>query len=172
MICHCGFVQAQHLCLVEKHENIPNHVLLSPGVASEKQRRLLYNMEMEQMAKTAKALMEAVSHAQAPFFSATHLEHVRPMFKVLLCSCFIYFTFLIEPNLLLWYPYCVPVKYQIWTYCKCISVCCSWRGLPCWQRSVWGCRTVTTQRWPHCVWRAFDVPSGSPAFSACRSAYV
>lgn len=34
------------------------------------------------MAKTAKALMEAVSHAQAPFFSATHLEHVRPMFKV------------------------------------------------------------------------------------------
>lgn len=51
-------------------------------VASEKQRRLLYNMEMEQMAKTAKALMEAVSHAQSPFFSATHLEHVRPMFKV------------------------------------------------------------------------------------------
>lgn len=53
-------------------------------MASEKQRRLLYNMEMEQMAKTAKALMEAVSHAQAPFFSATHLEHVRPMFKVFL----------------------------------------------------------------------------------------
>lgn len=62
---------------------------LFPGVASEKQRRLLYNMEMEQMAKTAKALMEAVSHAQAPFFSATHLEHVRPMFKVWLYS----FTF-------------------------------------------------------------------------------
>ncbi|MEQ2162159.1 Brefeldin A-inhibited guanine nucleotide-exchange protein 2, partial [Goodea atripinnis] len=52
------------------------------SVASEKQRRLLYNVEMEQMAKTAKALMEAVSHAQAPFFSAKHLEHVRPMFKV------------------------------------------------------------------------------------------
>ncbi|XP_016300443.1 brefeldin A-inhibited guanine nucleotide-exchange protein 2-like [Sinocyclocheilus anshuiensis] len=52
------------------------------NVANEKQRRLLYNMEMEQMAKTAKALMEAVSHAQAPFFSATHLEHVRPMFKL------------------------------------------------------------------------------------------
>lgn len=60
-----------------KHSSV-----LCPGVASEKQRRLLYNMEMEQMAKTAKALMEAVSHAQAPFFSATHLEHVRPMFKV------------------------------------------------------------------------------------------
>lgn len=54
----------------------------SSGVASEKQRRLLYNLEMEQMAKTAKALMEAVSHVQAPFTSATHLEHVRPMFKV------------------------------------------------------------------------------------------
>uniref|UniRef100_A0A3B3C0H7 ADP-ribosylation factor guanine nucleotide-exchange factor 2 (brefeldin A-inhibited) n=1 Tax=Oryzias melastigma TaxID=30732 RepID=A0A3B3C0H7_ORYME len=54
----------------------------SKQVANEKQRRLLYNMEMEQMAKTAKALMEAVSHAQAPFFSAKHLEHVRPMFKL------------------------------------------------------------------------------------------
>uniref|UniRef100_A0A6Q2ZAE8 SEC7 domain-containing protein n=1 Tax=Esox lucius TaxID=8010 RepID=A0A6Q2ZAE8_ESOLU len=52
------------------------------NVSNEKQRRLLYNVEMEQMAKTAKALMEAVSHAQAPFFSATHLEHVRPMFKL------------------------------------------------------------------------------------------
>uniref|UniRef100_A0A452S4U3 ARF guanine nucleotide exchange factor 1 n=1 Tax=Ursus americanus TaxID=9643 RepID=A0A452S4U3_URSAM len=50
--------------------------------SNEKQRRLLYNLEMEQMAKTAKALMEAVSHVQAPFTSATHLEHVRPMFKL------------------------------------------------------------------------------------------
>ncbi|OWK02935.1 ARFGEF2, partial [Cervus elaphus hippelaphus] len=38
--------------------------------------------KMEQMAKTAKALMEAVSHAKAPFTSATHLDHVRPMFKL------------------------------------------------------------------------------------------
>lgn len=68
------------------------------GVASEKQRRLLYNMEMEQMAKTAKALMEAVSHAQAPFFSATHLEHVRPMFKVSFCSLFVNFTLLMRLN--------------------------------------------------------------------------
>lgn len=84
-MCHCGVVHAQHLvdvahCLLENPRNI--FAPLPPGVASEKQRRLLYNMEMEQMAKTAKALMEAVSHAQAPFFSATHLEHVRPMFKV------------------------------------------------------------------------------------------
>ena len=57
-------------------------VFVVSDVASEKQRRLLYNLEMEQMAKTAKALMEAVSHVQAPFTSATHLEHVRPMFKV------------------------------------------------------------------------------------------
>jgi brefeldin A-inhibited guanine nucleotide-exchange protein len=57
-------------------------IFVISDVASEKQRRLLYNLEMEQMAKTAKALMEAVSHVQAPFTSATHLEHVRPMFKV------------------------------------------------------------------------------------------
>ncbi|KAF1390888.1 hypothetical protein PFLUV_G00062770 [Perca fluviatilis] len=57
-------------------------LFFSPRGPPKNNARLLYNMEMEQMAKTAKALMEAVSHAQAPFFSATHLEHVRPMFKL------------------------------------------------------------------------------------------
>jgi len=52
---------------------------------NERQRRLLYNVEMEQMAQTAKALMESVSHVQSNFTSATHLEHVRPMFKVSFC---------------------------------------------------------------------------------------
>lgn len=50
-------------------------------VTSEKARRLLYNMEMETMAQTAKALMESVSHVESPFTSAKHLEHVRPMFR-------------------------------------------------------------------------------------------
>jgi uncharacterized membrane protein len=49
---------------------------------NERQRKLLYHVEMEQMAHTAKALMESVSHFQSSFTSATHLEHVRPMFKV------------------------------------------------------------------------------------------
>lgn len=40
-------------------------------------------MEMENLAQTAKALMESVSHVQSNFTSATHLEHVRPMFKVM-----------------------------------------------------------------------------------------
>ena len=34
------------------------------------------------MAKTARALMEDISGKQASFTSATHIEHVRPMFKV------------------------------------------------------------------------------------------
>ena len=38
--------------------------------------------EMQEMASTAKALMEAASHVQAEFISTTHYEHVRPMFKV------------------------------------------------------------------------------------------
>lgn len=52
------------------------------ALGNEKKRRLLYNLEMEQMAQAAKALMESVSHVQAPFTCAKHLEHVRPMFKV------------------------------------------------------------------------------------------
>lgn len=68
-------------------------IFVISDVASEKQRRLLYNLEMEQMAKTAKALMEAVSHVQAPFTSATHLEHVRPMFKVGITSDLLHSAF-------------------------------------------------------------------------------
>lgn len=52
------------------------------NVLNERQRRLLYNMEMEHMAQAAKALMESVSHVMSNFTSATHLEHVRPMFKL------------------------------------------------------------------------------------------
>ncbi|KAG1705092.1 Brefeldin A-inhibited guanine nucleotide-exchange protein 1 [Nymphon striatum] len=51
-------------------------------VSSEKKRKLLYNIEMEQMASTAKVLMESVSHVSSSFTSATHQEHVRPMFKM------------------------------------------------------------------------------------------
>lgn len=46
---------------------------------------MLYNVEMDNMAATAKALMESVSHVDSFFTSATHFEHVRPMFKVTNC---------------------------------------------------------------------------------------
>jgi brefeldin A-inhibited guanine nucleotide-exchange protein len=52
------------------------------GGGGEKKSRLLYNMEMEELAATAKSLMESVSHVQASFTSAKHLQHVKPMFKV------------------------------------------------------------------------------------------
>ncbi|XP_071807234.1 brefeldin A-inhibited guanine nucleotide-exchange protein 1-like isoform X1 [Asterias amurensis] len=55
---------------------------VTTNVTSEKQRKLLYNMEMEAIANTSKVLMESVSHVQTSFTSATHHEHVRPMFKV------------------------------------------------------------------------------------------
>ncbi|XP_046396224.1 brefeldin A-inhibited guanine nucleotide-exchange protein 1 isoform X2 [Ischnura elegans] len=51
-------------------------------ISSEKKRRFLWNMEMEAISTAAKNLMESVSHFQAPFTSAKHLEHVRPMFKM------------------------------------------------------------------------------------------
>ncbi|CAH1254723.1 ARFGEF1 [Branchiostoma lanceolatum] len=56
--------------------------MAAKDVQTEKQRKLLYNLEMENMEKTAKALMESVSHVQTNFTSATHFEHVRPMFKM------------------------------------------------------------------------------------------
>ncbi|KRX71962.1 Brefeldin A-inhibited guanine nucleotide-exchange protein 1 [Trichinella sp. T6] len=62
------------------------------ALASERHRRLLYNVEMEQMETTAKALMEAASHFQTSFTSATHAQHVRPMFKVAWTPCLAAFS--------------------------------------------------------------------------------
>lgn len=42
------------------------------------------------MAQTARALMEAASHYEAAFTTASHYEHVRPMFKVFVCLFFGY----------------------------------------------------------------------------------
>ena len=61
------------------HNKVINNMI---DVATERQRKLLANMEMEQMALTAKSLMEAASHVQVSFTSATHSDHVRPMFRV------------------------------------------------------------------------------------------
>ena len=60
------------------------HVLVAAGMpmTSERKRKELYTIEMDHMAQTAKALMESVSHVRTAFTSATHMDHVRPMFKV------------------------------------------------------------------------------------------
>jgi brefeldin A-inhibited guanine nucleotide-exchange protein len=50
--------------------------------SSSKQRRILYDKEMESMAETARILMESVSHVEAQFTLASHVEYVKPMFKI------------------------------------------------------------------------------------------
>ena len=56
---------------------------------SEKERAEAYSQQRALMAKTARALMEDVSGKQASFTSATHIEHVRPMFKVCVVNVFV-----------------------------------------------------------------------------------
>lgn len=67
---------------IKMKQTSTNKLVKATSVTSEKQRKLLYNMEMEAIAGTAKSLMMSVSHVQSNFTSATHHEHVRPMFKV------------------------------------------------------------------------------------------
>lgn len=67
------------------HEIKMKNTVNRPGkqqINSEKRRKILFNMEMEAISSAAKNLMESVSHVQAPFTLAKHLEHVRPMFKM------------------------------------------------------------------------------------------
>merc|ERR1719400_2283997 len=47
-----------------------------------KQKQLLWNMELESISQTAKSLMESASHVKLSFTTATDHEHVKPMFKL------------------------------------------------------------------------------------------
>nr|CAB3222754.1 brefeldin A-inhibited guanine nucleotide-exchange protein 1 [Phallusia mammillata] len=58
------------------------------GTASASQRM----RDMQDMATTAKALMEAASHVEVEFISTTHYEHVRPMFKLCWRSIMVAFS--------------------------------------------------------------------------------
>lgn len=49
---------------------------------SEKHRKLLYNMEIEQVTQTARSLMESVYHVPTHFTFAKHGEHIMPMFRL------------------------------------------------------------------------------------------
>lgn len=53
---------------------------------NERQRRSAYTQEREVMEETAKALMDERKGREAIFTSATHIEHVRPMFKTVWTS--------------------------------------------------------------------------------------
>ena len=68
--------------LIKYSSVFSEHHRPSAVAQSEKQRRLLFSLEMEQMSLAAKSLMEAASHVQAEFTCATHAEHVRPMFQL------------------------------------------------------------------------------------------
>ncbi|KHN85376.1 Brefeldin A-inhibited guanine nucleotide-exchange protein 1 [Toxocara canis] len=65
---------------------------LDASATSERQRKLLQNVELAQMANTARGLMEAASHYEAAFTSASHYEHVRPMFKIAWTPCLAAFS--------------------------------------------------------------------------------
>ncbi|XP_052264736.1 brefeldin A-inhibited guanine nucleotide-exchange protein 1-like isoform X3 [Dreissena polymorpha] len=65
-----------------KAVGVQKNVTTGRDITNDKQRRMLYNAEMEHMATAAKVLMESVSHVESNFMSAKHQEHVRPMFKM------------------------------------------------------------------------------------------
>jgi len=56
--------------------------VIKPKAETEKQRRLLYNMEIEQVTQTAGTLMDSLTSVYTNFTSAKHGEHVMPMFKL------------------------------------------------------------------------------------------
>ncbi|VDO99472.1 unnamed protein product [Soboliphyme baturini] len=77
---------------IKMKHNSSSSFLKSTNVSSDKRRHLYYSIAMEQMAITAKALIEAASHFQASFTSATHVQHVGPMFKIAWTPCLAAFS--------------------------------------------------------------------------------
>ncbi|VDO43224.1 unnamed protein product [Onchocerca flexuosa] len=71
---------------------LPKQMKNYAGTTSERQRKLLQDVELAAMAQTARALMEAASHYEAAFTSASHCEHVRPMFKIAWTPCLAAFS--------------------------------------------------------------------------------
>ncbi|VDD92137.1 unnamed protein product [Enterobius vermicularis] len=71
------------------HNRLPKK---SASATTERQRKLLQDLELAEMSQTAKALMEAASHYEATFTSASHYEHVRPMFKIAWTPCLAAFS--------------------------------------------------------------------------------
>ena len=59
---------------------------------TEKDRRLPADLNMNQTSQTANSLTDITSPAQAEFTSATHAEHVRPMFRVAWAPCLAAFS--------------------------------------------------------------------------------
>ena len=59
-----------------------NKMKVPVAAVTDKTRQQLNDAEMEQMAQTAKAMMEDRSHIETHFIIATRTEHARPMFKV------------------------------------------------------------------------------------------
>ncbi|VDN17886.1 unnamed protein product [Gongylonema pulchrum] len=73
--------------LSDIYDEIAGHeIKMKPGLnklpkqnaqaTSERQRKLLQDVELAAMAQTARALMEAASHYEAAFTSASHYEHI------------------------------------------------------------------------------------------------
>ncbi|CAD5207446.1 unnamed protein product [Bursaphelenchus okinawaensis] len=60
--------------------------------ATYRQLKLIQKSEFELIAHNAHSLMEAATSAQTEYTSATHLEHVRPIFEVIWQPCYAAFS--------------------------------------------------------------------------------
>lgn len=59
------------------------YLILSLDITSDKQRELLFDMQMRDVETLARDLMSNAGTIREEFTTAKHLEHVRPMFQVI-----------------------------------------------------------------------------------------
>ena len=74
----CNTILCPSFLLMSTH----THVHACMCTVSEKQRMQAYKKEMAQLSEMATTLMENMSDKPSTFTSATHVEHIRAMFKV------------------------------------------------------------------------------------------
>ncbi|XP_065669547.1 brefeldin A-inhibited guanine nucleotide-exchange protein 1 isoform X2 [Hydra vulgaris] len=69
---------------MKHHQKTPNQRPTTLYLITEKQRRMLYLQEMESMEENVRNMMRDISHKEmnTKFIQATHLQHVKPMFKM------------------------------------------------------------------------------------------
>ncbi|KAI1715915.1 sec7 domain-containing protein [Ditylenchus destructor] len=65
---------------------------LNATAATWRQKKLFQNLELESIAQTAHALMEAATYSAGEFTSASHFEHARQMFTMVWTPCLAAFS--------------------------------------------------------------------------------
>ncbi|TKR93853.1 hypothetical protein L596_008231 [Steinernema carpocapsae] len=77
---------------IKMNPGLTKRVKQNASVINDRQRRQIENLELETISETAHALLVAATQQYTQFTSASHVEHVIPMFQIVWTPCMAVFS--------------------------------------------------------------------------------